>query len=376
MPFQIIRHDITKVAADAIVNTANPEPIAGSGTDGAIYQAAGKDLLLAERKKIGFISPGETAVTPAFNLHAKYIIHTVGPIWEGGNNYELETLASCYRKSLLIAGQLKCESIAFPLISTGVYGFPKDKALDIAINEIGRFLETSEMDVKLVVFDRTSYRLSEELMADVRSYISDNISFAEAEKAYAAPMSAYSNASRIDRDRRARKKHSFFRRDNKESVLSDEAPLARPEAVSHLPCDEEEREEFAGFSAPQFSSQDLDQIVRGHAPTFQEHLLSLIDKSGMSDAEVYKKANIDRKHFSKIRCNPDYKPKKSTALALAIALGLNLEQTKDFLSRAGLALSPSSPFDLIIEYCISHQIYDIFRINSILFEYDQQMLGV
>lgn len=371
MPFEIIRNDITKVKADAIVNTANPDPVIGYGTDGAIYEAAGRDLLLAEREKIGYISPGETAVTPAFHLKAKYIIHTVGPIWEGGNSFELETLASCYRKSLLIAEQLKCESIAFPLISTGVYGFPKDKALDIAIREIKNFLETADMDVTLVVFDRTSWQLSAEMMGDVRSYISDSMTFETYGKAYASPSMPCSNAARIEADRRSRKKHSFFHRPEKESVPHKPETSGFSSSVlpqSAISPDAECMEEA-------FSSPDLDRILRTHAPTFQEHLLSLIDARGMSDTEVYKKANIDRKHFSKIRCNPDYTPKKKTALAFAVALQLDLNETKDFLSRAGLALSPSSPFDLIIEYCISHKIYDIFRINAILFEYDQQLLG-
>ena len=174
MPFRIIRNDITKVRADAIVNTANPEPAYGSGTDGAIYRAAGEEKLLAERRKIGRIKTGEAAVTPAFALPAKYIIHTVGPAWLDGNHGEFEELASCYRKSLLLARQLGCESIAFPLISTGVYGFPKDRALQIALEEIEEFLSANEMDVTLVVFDKSSFDLSSSLVAEVGQYIDDH----------------------------------------------------------------------------------------------------------------------------------------------------------------------------------------------------------
>lgn len=173
MSFRIIRNDITKVTADAIVNTANPRPTYGGGTDAAVYKAAGADDLLTERRKIGNIAVGEAAVTPAFRLHAKYIIHTVGPVWQDGNHGEFEALASCYRKSLLLARKLGCGSIAFPLISTGTYGFPKDKALDIALAEIRDFLKSDEMDITLVVFDREAFVLSKPLTDDVRQYIDE-----------------------------------------------------------------------------------------------------------------------------------------------------------------------------------------------------------
>ena len=174
MPFHIIRNDITKVRADAIVNTANPEPVYAAGTDAAVYRAAGAGPLLAERRKIGRIRPGEVAVTSAFRLRAKYLIHTVGPVWQDGSHGEYDQLASCYRKSLLIARQLGCSSIAFPLISTGVYGFPKDRALDIALREISDFLEDAEMDVILVVFDRKAFDLSSALTAEISQYIDEN----------------------------------------------------------------------------------------------------------------------------------------------------------------------------------------------------------
>ena len=355
MPFQLIRNDISKVSADAIVNSANPEPTVGRGSDMAVFNAAGYDQLLKERKKIGSIKPGETAVTEAFNLHAKYIIHTVGPIWQGGDHREMETLASCYRKSLQLAKHLKCTSIAFPLISSGVYGFPKDKALSVALREIETFLKDEDMDVTLVVFDRQAYQISASLNHSVREYINDRIAREtfEAENMYSAPVSAVQyKENRPASAGSPRSDRGLFRRKKKkENIYSDSIAYAPEPSLS------------------------IEEILRSPARTFQEQLLYLIDQKGYTDVEVYKKANLDRKLFSKIRSNPDYVPKKKTALALAVALELDVDETKDLLSRASLALSPSSPFDLIIEYCISHKKYNIFEINSILFEYDQQLLG-
>ena len=169
MPFKIVRNDITKVKADVIVNTANPNPICASGTDLAIYEAAGKEKLLAERASIGKIARGDIAVTGAYNLKAKYIIHTVGPVWTDGKHHEFEILENCYRKSLRKALKLECESIAFPLISTGVYGFPKNKALQIAVSVFSQFLTENEMEIILVVFDKRSFQLSGQIVGDIDS---------------------------------------------------------------------------------------------------------------------------------------------------------------------------------------------------------------
>lgn len=350
MPFRIIRNDITKVKADAIVNSANPNPIAGSGTDYAIYQAAGYDELLRERQKIGQISPGEAQVTKAFHLKAKYIIHTVGPLWIDGRHEEAETLASCYRKSLQLAKHLNCSSIVFPLISTGVYGFPKDLALKVALKEIEAFLFDEEMDVILCVFDRESFRISSSLNSSIREFINDSMAESAAvfEYDYAESSTLILNEAAEIRERRKRSERKNLK------PAASQIPLM-PAAVP--------------------AEKPIAEILRTPAKTFQEQLLSLIDEKGLTDVQVYKKANIDRKLFSKIRSNADYVPKKRTALALAIALELDIDETKDLLSRASLALSPSSPFDLIIEYCIRHQKYNVFEINSILFEYDQQLLG-
>lgn len=366
MPFQIIRNDITKVRADAIVNTANPDPIYASGTDSAVYHAAGADALLAERKKIGSIAPGEAAVTPAFALPARYIIHTVGPVWAEGGNGEFETLASCYRKSLLLARQLGCKSIAFPLISTGVYGFPKDKALAVALDTIADFLADSDMDVTLVVFDRRAYELSASLVRDVGQFIDEN----------------YVAEKRAEEYSFGRDEEFGRRRDAVQGFREDASQIYREDAEQSFRL-EEAAQDFlssplppASASKPAFTPKaSLSDVMSHMGESFQEMLLRLIDERGMTDSEVYRRANVDRKLFSKIRCNADYTPKKRTAVALAVALELSLDETVDLLRRAGMALSPSSKFDLIVEYCIENHIYNIFDINALLFEYDQQLLG-
>ena len=391
MPLSIIRNDITRVKADAIVNTANPDVAVGEGTDYAVYKAAGLDKLLAERAKIGTMRPGQAAVTPAFALDAKYIIHTVGPAWRGGTYGERETVAECYRNCLEKAAYLECGSVAFPLLSTGTYGFPKDEALDIAINEISRFLDDHEMDVTLVVYDRESFALSSELFEDVRSYISD----AEAIRSmpFAAPgehldasfytkeeeMLMASEARGVAPKRSRRVLGSLRRpgrRENKaERFLKAEEIDAESEVV--------ERSTGALYSESELSdaidgaagNKTLEELIRSKDESFQQKLLHLIDASGMTDPEVYKKANIDRKLFSKIRSNEQYKPTKKTAVAFAFALGLNLDQTADLLRSAGMSLSQSSTFDIIIQYCLERGITNIHEVNCILFEFDQMLLG-
>lgn len=345
MPFQIIRNDITKVKADAIVNTANPNVRVGSGTDSAIYKAAGKDLLLAERKKIGIMVPGEVAHTPAFNLDAKYVIHTIGPSWIDGNHDEREILHSCYEKSLNLAAELECESIAFPLIATGVYGFPKDEALQIALAEINKFLLSHDMKVILVVFDRKAFELSGKLVGDIEEYIDEHSADEIRNAEYGG---RYGNARR-ERLERLESMHS--------AIMSDTYAKA------------------AAPSFPDVSGMSLDEVLDSSEDTFQQRLFKLIDESGMDDVTVYKKANIDRKVFSRIRCKEDYKPKKKTAVAFAIALQLDMPTMLDLLSRAEIAFSPSNKFDLIITYFITNKVYDIYEINAALFKYGQPILG-
>lgn len=360
MPFQIIRNDITKVTADAIVNTANPRPIVGGGTDAAVYRAAGEKQLLAERQKIGDIARGSAAETPAFNLNAKYIIHTVGPIWIDGQHGERETLRSCYKQSLELAHSLSCESIAFPLIATGVYGFPKDEALNIALAEIGSFLLRHEMNITLVVFDRNALQLSKELLGDIEEYIDEHtVGLLRARE--------YGGSGRTDRRRRINEERR--RRDiDRQLSMAEEIP-EEDMFVPSAPV------MAAKESAPLSGHISLDDILKRKEDTFQQRLFKLIDERHLSDPEVYKRANIDRKVFSKIRCNKDYRPKKKTAVAFAIALELDMPTMIDLLSRAEIAFSPSSKFDLIISYFVDRRIYDIFQINAALFEYDQELLG-
>ena len=375
MAFQIIRNDITKVAADAIVNTANPEPRYVSGTDYAIYMAAGADALLKERQKIGNIEIGQAAVTPALALNAKYIIHTVGPAWVDGEHGERDAVRSCYENSLCLAKKLGCESIAFPLIATGVYGFPKADALQIAVSVFSEFLADTDMDIFLVVFDEDSFVLSGKIFSGVDAFIDENYVSEKMDSEYFLGASAATlSIGSILPDKKRREKRPLGRA----SHLSRRKDSAR--AVSQK-ADEEEYDAAPIMAAPMAmagadrAGRSLDDLMANVSETWQESLLRLIDEKGYTDVEVYKRANVDRKLFSKIRSNADYQPKKITAVAFALALRLSLDETKDLLGRAGYALSPSSRFDLIIEYFIMHEVYDTYTINLALFEHDQPLLG-
>lgn len=353
MPLKIIRNDITKVKADVIVNTANPQPIYASGTDQAIYEAAGSEKLLDERKKIGNIARGDIAVTPAFNLMAEYIIHTVGPAWQGGNSGEFEILRNCYYKSLRKATELKCESIAFPLIATGVYGFPKDKALQIAIAEISDFLFQYEMMVYLVVFDEKSFQLSNNVVGNVQSFIDSHY---------------------VKTKRNSKYGIRFLRRNRAISCYEEEELIEK--AVLY---DEDASAEFDDTiiaSTPIAPSMSLDDQFNNMGGTFQEKLFELIEDRGLTNVEVYTRANLDRKHFSKIQCNVNYHPSKKTAMALCIALKLNLEESKDLLARAEWAFSPNRKMDLIVMNAIVNHEYNINQVNAVLFQYGQECLGV
>ena len=373
MPFKIVRNDITRVAADAIVNTANPEPCFGSGTDAAVYQAAGAEKMLAARKTIGRIAPGECAVTPAFGLPAKYVIHTVGPAWNGGSHGEFDILRSCYRNSLLLADQLGCGSIAFPLIATGVYGFPKDKALEIALDVIRKHQESSDLDVTLVVFGRDSYQVAQGLSERVEAYIDENYVRTQTAAEYG--------------DERIRELEARRRREYEASAAAPAPPKPQAAAKAAMPpapgnaaySRPAKRREDANIGAPALSSgirkPSLDQVIRNLGESFQARLLRMIDERGLADAEVYHRANISKQVFSKIRCSEDYIPKKKTVVALAVGLRLNLDDTKDLLAAAGFTLTNNSLFDVIVSFCIEYGIYDVYEINELLFKYDQPYLG-
>ena len=341
MPLLIERNDITKIRCDAVVNAANNRLAGGGGVDGAIHRAAGPELHEA-CMKLGGCPTGQAKITEGFRMPCQYIIHTVGPIWMGGGRNEAALLASCYRESLRLAAEYDCHSVAFPLISAGAFGYPKEEALRIAVEEIRDFLRDHEMTVILVVFDRNSFRISRELLKEVAEYI----------------------------DERYVEEHSISRQRN---APAEAAPAALP------------KREPSGFfgSAKAYSSEcedavippRLDEMLSSLDESFSEMLLRKIDEKGMTDAQCYKRANIDRKLFSKIRANADYKPSKPTVIAFAIALELTLDETKEMLMKAGFALSRSSKFDVIIEYFIRNKRYDIFEINEVLFSFDQMTLG-
>ncbi len=336
MPFEIIRNDLTKVQADAIVNASDSFLTGGGGVDGAIHVAAGHELL-AECYTLGGCDVGQAKITKGYNLPADYVIHTVGPIWHGGQHNEEKLLAQCYKSSLALAKEYNLESIAFPLISSGTFGYPKDKALKTAIYVIGEFVLQNEMWVFLVVYDKDSFMISKKLFSSIHQYIDDK---------YIQEQSFDWNVP-------------FKKRDiTHESLQEDSMDFSVEESVREV------------------QYRNLDEVVKQMDETFSQRLLRLIDQKGKTDVETYKKANIDRKLFSKIRNDIDYKPSKSTALAFAIALKLNLDETKDLLRKAGFALSDSRKFDIIIQYFIEQGNYNVFEINEALFAFDQKLLGL
>lgn len=324
MPYEIIRQDITKMHTDAIVCAANAELSGGGGVDGSIRRAAGAGLE-AECRAIGGCAVGDAVITGGYNLPARYVIHAVGPIWRGGMWGEREKLAACWQKSLELARQNDCRSIAFPLISAGTYGFPRDLALKIAIDQVSDFLMRCDMQVYIVIFDRESMNIGRRLHRDIRQFIDD----------------VYADAH---------------------------ANLRNSRRISQYEYD-------ACYSAP-MQSESLEEMLKELDESFSQSVLRMIDERGMTDAQCYKRANVDRKLFSKIRGDAHYRPGKRTAVALAIALELNMDQTQALLQKAGFALSRSNKFDVIIEYFIRSGNYDINEINQALFEFDQQLLGV
>ena len=387
MAFQIVRNDITKITADAIVNTANPEPTFMAGTDSAIYLAAGADKLLAERAKIGPIAEGDVAVTPAFDLNAKYIFHTVGPVWNGGDNGEKETVRNCYLNCLNKAVELGIESIAFPLISTGIYGFPKADSLIIATAVFSEFLADHELDITLVVFDNESFTLSGKIFFGVNEYIDENYAVERITEEYGfAGAATFEAAAEICEDAEVPEERAERRSPRKKNLLRSMRDFARLEAPvtgAAMPKSEIPPEAAMGapvaaqaaMAAPMKPQRSLEDVVKNVSETWSQSLLRLITEKGYTDTEVYKRANADRKLFSKIRSNKDYKPKKATALAFALALKLNIDETKDLLGKAGYALSKSSITDLIVEYFIENEVYDIMTINLALYEHNEPLLG-
>lgn len=341
MPLQIVRNDITKMQVDAIVNAANPSLLGGGGVDGSIHRAAGK-ALLEECKKLNGCRTGDAKITGSGDLPCKYVIHTVGPVWVDGNHSEHEKLVSCYQRSLALAKENSCDTVAFPLISSGVYGYPKDKALRTAVDTISEFLFDNDMTVYIVIFDKSSYQIGKKLFNDIAEYIDDH---------YA---------------------QSYIETRSQFSRREDIAEFLFPSYDSHAPERVRSPKEVSSSKPVHHSLDDALKLID---ESFSEMLLRKIDESGMTDAQVYKKANIDRKLFSKIRSDKFYKPSKPTVLAFAIALEMSLDETKDMLMKAGFALSHSNKFDIIIEYFIENGNYNIFKINEALFAFDQNLLG-
>ena len=352
MPFEIVRNDITNMEVDAIVNAANPRPVIGYGVDSGIHKKAGPQLLEA-RRTIGDIPFGCAAITPAYGLHANYVIHAVSPIWQDGRKNECVLLESCYVKSLELARKHKCKSIAFPLLSAGNHGFPKEQALQIAIDVFSRFLMKHEIQIYLVVFDRNAFALSEKLFQSVQSFIDETYIQEKSLEEYSV-SDGYNLREAMSRRRMAELEYNLAA---KEMVCEDTAI-----DICTAPC-----------TSP--APRKLEDLMMQIDESFSEGLLRLIDQKGLKDPEVYKKANIDRKLFNKIKNNKNYKPSKMPCVAFAIALELNLDETRDLIGKAGYALTHSSKFDIIIEYFILEGNYNSFEINEVLFAFDQPLLG-
>ncbi len=332
MTLEIIRDDITRMKVDAVVNPTDYLFSGSGGVDKAIHQAAGEGLS-KECKMLDPLAVGEVKITRGYDLPAEYIIHTVGPYWEDGNHSEEQLLERCYMNALNLSQENNLTTVAFPLIATGTFGFPKDRALRIATEIISKFLLNSELTVYLVVYDRKSYQLSKRLFKAISEYIDDN---------YLAEKPVRLQSSR---------------------------------AMEYMEAEVDLLDIQVEALYSEKKTRSLDELADNLDDTFSQMLLRLIDEKGMTDVATYKKANVDRKLFSKIRNDDDYQPNKRTAVAFAIALELNLDETKDLLLSAGYALSKSNMFDVIIEYFIEEHNYNIFQINEALFEFDQKILG-
>ena len=340
MPFLMIRNDITKVAADAIVNPANRNLLQGSGTSRAIYQAAGEQELTAACEAIGYCDLGKAVCTPAFRLPAKYIFHAVCPAWQGGLFGEAEQLAGAYHSALELAVEHRCESVAFPLLSSGNYGYPKEQAFRIAVDTITQYVMDHDLTVYLVLYDRHSLAVSRKLFTSVEEYIDDHYVATKDESWW------FGRRRRESAERRRR-------------LEEEAAPML----------------EAAAPPAAPMAARSLEHLMDNLGESFTTRLLRLIDERGLKDSTVYKQSNISRQHFSKIQCNRDYNPKKKTVLAFAVGLHLSEDETIDLLQSAGYAFSDGSKRDWIVRYCLEHKIYNINQVNTLLFEYDQEQLG-
>ncbi len=347
MPFSIVRDDISRVSADIIVNAANEDLLEGGGVCGAIFAGAGRREMRDACAAIGHCPTGSAVVTPGFALDCRWVAHVVGPVWRGGTAGEEDLLRSCYRSLFVLVERLEARSVAFPLVSAGIYGYPVGRALAVAREESSSFLEGHpDTEVTLVAFSRDVVAAGSDLVEEVREFIDDVY----------VEESPFARRGMLD----GILGHFHMEAAPASGSAPDSQPLAVPDSLDTVVA---------------ASSDDLESLLDSLDASFSETLLALIDERGMTDAEVYKRANISRQLFSKIRSNPGYRPTKPTAVALALALELDLPQTQDLLSRAGLTLSHASKFDVIVEYCITRGTYDVMRINEVLFSFDQQLLG-
>ncbi|MBP3360064.1 MAG: macro domain-containing protein [Clostridia bacterium] len=363
MPLYIVRQDITLMQVDAIVNTTNEEMKGFSGVDYAVHKKAGKKLDKA-CERLRPLGLGEVKLTKGYDLPARYIIHTSGPVWQGGTEGEEYILRSCYERSLQKATEKRLKTIAFPLISAGVYGYPKDKVLKFAVQIVSEFLNDHELTVYLCVYDKTSYEFSRTLYGEISDFI-----HGDSEEGYCQNPDTAS--------RRLQQECSVA---SFAPVCSDAEEFIQADCCSYAPSAPsarmaEPKQKTVKKSTPE-KNKSLQEYMRTMDKSFAYKLFDYIDASGLTDVQCYKRANVDKKTFSKIKCNPDtYKPSKQTAVAFAIALKLNINETQELLASAGLTLSDSFIFDKIIRYFIMRENYDIFEINEALFEFDQMLLG-
>ncbi|MBQ3663374.1 MAG: macro domain-containing protein [Clostridia bacterium] len=385
MPFRIVRNDITKMETDAIVNTANDYPTVGTGCDHAVYEAAGFSELLDYRvKNIGFVPEGDVFLTPGFHLPAKHIIHAVSPHYYDGKHGEEKLLRSCYRKSLELAARQGFRSIAFPLISTGGFCYPKEEGMRIAVDEIHAFLLHSDMQVYLVVFDRKATQMGKNLYPDLEAYIDQNYVEEKHQEEYDSVLYSV-------HDRRKEPPVDFstntiglgmhdtvpdaFFEERELTALAMSAPVFPAASYSEEETPEAVPAESAVFEmepdAIEEMERKLQERIEHMTDTFSEYLLYLIKKKGLKNSDAYKGALLDKKVFSKIKNNRDYHPEKRTALRLCIGANLNLDESKDLLSRAGYALSPCDKTDIIFSYFIEKRIYDIFELDIQLEEHGE-----
>ena len=424
MPLEIVRDDLTKMHVDAIVNATDEELSGGGGLDAAIHRAGGEELTRAVRA-IGSCRTGGIAVTPGFGLPCRYVLHAVGPVYLDGAHREAETLASCYDRALEFAGEHGLSSIAFPLIASNMRGFPREQVLSIATDRIRSYLRSHDLSVYLVLYDRESFSIGQRRFREITAYIDDhyvderaefegNLSLRR-ERSRMLRTEAPDSAGPAPRQASRRKGLTGWLRGvelpgkarKEDHPMPPEAPApaaepsappcrklgAHPDSEPFFSRDAEDSGEESLFSPegaaypPQGSSQpvypscgadrdaELQNMLRHLDAGFSNTLLRLIDEKGITDVECYKRANISRKLFSKIRSDPEYRPSKNTVLAFAIALELRLDAATDLLARAGYALSPASKSDLIVRYFIERRQYDIFEVNEALFAIDQSLLG-